>query len=121
MTRDNWEVKEEGIRPAGSDNNCFYCGEEKGNTHKPECVIRKRTIVMEMKVEIVMEVPEHWDEEMCNFHKNESSWCASNILDDLKKLDEKGCLCGITKFTYLREATKEDEEEQNIFIDKVLS
>lgn len=117
MKRDNWKVGEYGTRPAGSPNHCFYCGVERGGTHEKECVIRNRTIVMEMKVEMVIEVPEKWDKDMCEFHKNESSWCASNILRELERMDDKmGCLCLPTEFSYVREATKEDEDKHGIHI-----
>ena len=119
MKRDNWKVEEYGIRPAGSPDHCFYCGVERGGTHKKDCVIRKRTIVMEMKVEIVLDVPEDWDEDMCNFHKNESSWCASNILSTLERMKDKmGCLCEATEFKYIREATEEDEDKHGIHINE---
>ena len=119
MKRENWEVKDYGIRPAGSPNHCFYCNAKKGGIHKKDCVIRSRTIVMEMKIEIVMEVPESWDEEMCNFHKNQGSWCATNIIDTLKKINKvNGCLCSVSEFKYIREATDEDEKSQGVFVNK---
>lgn len=122
MKRENWKVKEYGIRPAGSPDHCFYCNAARGEIHALGCTIRSKTVVMEMKVEIVMVVPEIWDEQTCNFHKNESSWCATNILDILQVMDEKqGCLCGATEFKYLREATEEDEQRQGVFISEVPS
>lgn len=116
MKKDNWEVKDYGIRPAGNPDECFYCGTKKGGTHKEDCVIRSRTIVMKMEVEMVLTAPEDWDEDMCNFHKNEGGWCATNIISELERMDNKmGCLCSVAEFEYLREATEEDEEKFQVF------
>lgn len=121
MKKDNWPVNNHGIRPAGKPDECFYCQAKKGSQHNQDCVVRERTIVMEMKVEVVMSVPEHWDQDMCNFHKNESSWCADNILPTLERLSEQSCLCDFAEFTYVREATKEDEEAQGVFVEQLPS
>ena len=33
---------------------------------------------------------------MIEFHLNESSWCCSNLIKELKKYDEEnGCICSI--------------------------
>jgi hypothetical protein len=117
MRRKNWPVEDYGIRPAGDPNKCFYCGVERGGVHRKDCVIRNRTIVMKMTVDLVLKVPEHWDIDMCNFHKNESSWCANNILPELERISEHfGCLCGLTKFKYIREATKVDEDSYGVYV-----
>jgi hypothetical protein len=61
---------------------------------------------------MVMDVPESWDEGSINFRFNESSWCASNLLDELQRREENTgmCLCMITDAKYIGEATEEDEE-----------
>lgn len=121
MKRDKWIVSEKG-RLDSSRSSCFYCGENIGSTHKEECIMRRRTIVMEMKVEIVIDVPEIWDEYMCDFHHNESSWCSSNIIENLKHMDKAmGCLCDVTEFKYIREATKEDEDMHKMYVSKFKS
>ena len=122
MKKTEWIVGKEGVRPAGSPNHCFYCGCKVGTMHKTGCVIVKKTILMEMKVEILVTVPEDWDKDMCEFHKNESSWWASNIIETLKEIDEvdpNGCVCWATKFKFIREATKDDEENYGIYVDKL--
>ena len=46
----------------------------------------------------------HKMEEHINFHRNKGSWCATNVLSELERLDNRlGCLCGVLKFKYLRE------------------
>ena len=116
MTRDEWQVKEFGIRPAGSPDHCFYCGEPRGGTHKADCVIRERTVVVKLTIEYTITVPEHWTPEDIEFHRNESSWCTSNALPELEKLDENGCLCHGSSFEYVREATLEDEKQDGVFV-----
>ena len=53
-------------------------------------------------------VPSDWDEEMINFQRNESSWCANNLIDELAKREP--CICSITEAKFVGEATPEDEE-----------
>jgi hypothetical protein len=103
------EVTEDrGPRPAGPPDECFYCLQPVGERHKGDCIIRERTVVLRMTVELVVRVPEEWDHDMIEFHRNESSWCSGNVVSELKR---KECLCRETKFQYLREATQEEDEE----------
>jgi len=69
--------------------------------------MRDRTVVVKMEVEIVVRVPESWDVGLIEFQRNEGSWCSNNVIQELKRKD---CLCNNTLFTYVREATEEDEE-----------
>jgi len=122
MKRNNWPVEQYGVSPAGKPDECFYCGEKVGSIHKPECVIRNRTVVLKVEIEIVMDVPEFWDEEDINFHYNESSWCASNLDIPLSRMEQHDeCLCNYTKINYVREATKEDEDKHGLWVDKLPS
>lgn len=122
MKRDNWIVGEYSIRPAGDPDKCFYCGVHKGGTHKPECVIRNRTVVLKMTIDLVVEVPEDWDKQTIEFNKNQGTWCASNILSELERLDgHAGCLCPFMEFEYIREATQDDEELYGVYVNKIES
>ena len=48
-------------------------------------------------INLPMDFPEEWDDEMIEFHLNESSYCCNNIIRDLGKYTEKnGCICSIT-------------------------
>lgn len=110
MLRNNWPV-DKGIRPAGAQDRCFYCGALKGEEHRDKCTMRTRTVVVAITYELCMAVPEDWDTHMVEFHMNESSSCADNRLDDiLKQAERMGCTCGSAEGKYLREATEEDEE-----------
>ncbi len=119
MKRTNWTVLENdhGIRPAGKDDECFYCHQKVGQEHKPDCVTRCRTVVVEFAFRITRAVPEHWDAKHIEFHMNEGSWCTSNILCELEALDNRlGCLCWEAEGKFLREATEEDEERHKMHI-----
>jgi len=98
-----------GPRPAGRPTECFYCHGPLGADHAPDCVLRSRTIVATVTITFVAAIPERWTVEDFEFHRNESSYCASNVLEELDNNDN--CLCGATEFRYLREATTDDEQE----------
>ena len=111
MKRTDWTVGEYSVRPAGKQGECFYCKTKVGGQHKEDCVIRSRTVNLDVTIHMVMDVPEDWDEGQINFHYNDGSWCASNLLSYLNHRDGNvGCLCDITDIKYVGEATEEDEE-----------
>lgn len=109
----NWIVHEGDARPAGKPDECFYCHQPIGMEHKTGCVIRSRTVVMEVTITLVREVPEHWDTDIIEFTWGQGTWCADNIIETLEKIteDDDHCLCGQFDSRYVREATAEDEIE----------
>ena len=122
-----WVVEDSDVRPARQDGTCFYCLKPLGEEHEEDCVIRQRTVVIKATIETAITVAESWDKHMIEFHRGESSWCASNFIDELEKRDERlrkyfesenmGCLCSAAEFEFLREATEEDEHNHALFID----
>lgn len=120
-----WIVGDHGIRPAGPQDRCFYCHQPKGAVHLDECVIRTRTVVVRFTVELVIDEPESFTEKDINFQFNESSWCADNLADmladNVKRTGDAdfGCLCEVVSAAYVREATAEDEQAQQLFADKL--
>ena len=111
MKRTDWTVGEYSIRPAGRSDECCYCHSKVGQQHKDGCVIRTRTVNLDVTMHIVMNVPENWDKSQIEWHYNAGTWCASNLLSYLDDRDTQiGCLCDITEIKYVGEATKEDEE-----------
>ena len=58
MNRQDWIVEQEGVRPAGTLGECFYCQTKVGDQHKAACGIRRRTVVVKMTMEYVITVPE---------------------------------------------------------------
>ena len=56
----------------------------------------RQTKVIQWTINLPMDFPSDWDDDMIEFHLNESSWCCSNLISELEKYDEKnGCICGI--------------------------
>ena len=116
MKRKDWPSGPEGVRPAGKPDRCFYCGALLGEQHKHDCVIRDQTVVVKMVAELVIVRPESWSPSDIEFHLNDSSWCASNIIHELGERydNDERCLCPFVEFTYVREATAEDEEAHGL-------
>ncbi len=125
MRLESYPVTEEQINARPSRGRiCFYCSQPVGAEHKPDCAMRKRTVVIKMTLEYVVDVPEHWTKENIEFHRNDGTWCSDNALGELEELSkyletsDKGCLCSAAEFEYLREATTEDEERYGVFADE---
>jgi hypothetical protein len=98
-----------GPRPAGKPDECFYCQRPIGAEHEADCVMRDRTVVVRLTVEYPIRVPEHWTPEDIELHRNDSSWCIGNAVVELDSVNDQGCICGIAKVEYVREATEDDE------------
>ncbi len=90
-----------GIRPAGKSNQCFYCDQEVGNAHISDCVILQRKVRVRYSFDIEIEMPHHWTEADILFNRNDGSWCADNAIQELEEYvnDTKnchtGCLCSV--------------------------
>lgn len=87
--------KDDGIRPAGKPDQCFYCGHKVGEKHENGCVItwRNKKVRLLAVVEFEEEVPEHWTDEDILFRYNESTWCASNLYE---RFNDNNCGCDVT-------------------------
>lgn len=106
-------TEENGPRPAGAPDRCFYCDRSLGEEHKEDCVLRMQTVRVLYTIEIVEAVPEYWDQEMLEFHRNDSSWCASNLLTVLEGVKAAhGCLCAYVTAEYLGESDSEVPDNQ---------
>ena len=113
MQHTNMVTKDNGLRASGKLDCCFYCGQIVGEEHKADCVCRLKVVMVEVSMTIPRVVPADWDESMVNFHLNESSWCADNIINDLNrymiaKKQDAPCMCGTFFGKLLRDATEED-------------
>lgn len=107
-------TKDNGPRPAGKPDQCFYCNHPLGSEHREDCVTRQRTVVVRYAIEVTICVPEDWDEGTINFHRNDSTWCADNLIEELQRCPADRCLCDVAKAEFVREATREDEERFGI-------
>lgn len=120
-------VKRSDERPARQDGTCFYCREPMGGQHKPECVIVAKSVVLQMTIDVIVDVPRHWDASTIEFKYEGSSWCADNLLrelgewadrDDRDGESELVCSCSVARFTLLRDATEDDHARLPVLIDK---
>lgn len=92
---------DDGIRPNGEPDSCFYCQQKVGKLHTKNCVItwRDKKVKLIALVEFEEEVPEHWDEEDIRFRYNDSTWCASNLFDRFDNEDDETNSCGCRETT----------------------
>lgn len=121
MLRNDWPVGEHGIRPNGSPDACFYCGQPKGAQHRIGCVIRSRTVVVRTIIEHTIDVPEDWERSTIEF--TEGSSCSDNMIEQLSALVERlgddACTCGMITREFVREADSEDEEASKLYVAKL--
>ena len=97
---------DDGIRPAGKPDECFYCHQRVGSEHLRSCVTLGKMVRIRMTVEYEVSKPFDWSPSDIEFHLNDSSWCANNAIDDLDDYfnsdDPKApCMCGNAKFEFL--------------------
>jgi hypothetical protein len=122
-------VTSRAMRPACNEHRCFYCRVPIGADHKSDCVLISRRVVVRLESEgfdvsheYEIVVPAAWTAEDIEFHRNDSSWCADNALDELpsdvvaklgRTHDEddedatRDCLCGAVSFVYVGEVEGE--------------
>ena len=109
----NMVTVENGPRPAGKPDECFYCRQPLNTEHKTDCVCRKKVVMVKVKMTIPRVVPASWDAGSVDFHLNDSSWCADNIEGDLSRYmeakgDDAPCLCSRFSGVFVRDATADD-------------
>lgn len=107
---------DDGIRPAGPQDECLYCSQKIGQPHGPECVtvnskVRFGVYCNNHKVGVWRSYEPHgWTAQQHEFHKNEGSWCADNALHAIEwvtpeirhlvmaQMVDDECACGILTF-----------------------
>lgn len=110
------DKNDDGIRPAGKPDECFYCRKKVGEKHGDGCGVVTKKVRMSFTFEIDVEVPHKWDEDMIHYFFNDGTWCADNAINmlvDLKKELEGSpdsafpCLCGrfVAKFNSVTDDT----------------
>lgn len=88
-----------GIRPAGKPDECFYCRSKVGEPHKFDCVTVCKMVKLRATIDYEYPIPISWDKNRIENHYNLGTWCANNLIEDLKDyieyIDEKdgSCLC----------------------------
>jgi len=94
-------LNDDGIRPAGPADACFYCRQRVGEEHKRDCAVITKIVRLRYHIEVDVEVPHCWDKEQIEFHRNLGTWCADNALEEIEKHtshvikgnDATECLC----------------------------
>lgn len=93
---------------------CFYCRQLLGQ-HADDCVCVTRSVVVELKIRYIVEVPQDRSAEDIESHRNLGSFCLAN---DIHQLEEEANLepglcniCSRAEVRYVREATEEDHEQ----------
>lgn len=100
-------VTEAAMRPASQARQCFYCHQPIGGAHKVDCVLINQRYRVRLTVEYEIDRPASWDKSLLEFALNGSSWCASNLVDELaeyvERLEKDGlCLCADAEFEFVR-------------------
>ncbi len=125
------DKKDDGIRPAGRADACFYCGQKVGQPHGPKCVCVTKIVLVNVTLtgiavfDLQITTPHIWNKSTLEFHRNDSSWCAGNVDCDImehreltndpsaladvmakieawKSENDNYCLCGIYTCEFLR-------------------
>jgi hypothetical protein len=92
----NWPIvteDDDGIRPNGRPDACFYCDQQVGKPHSEQCVIVNKVVRVRYSFTIDVEVPHHWSDRDVEFHRNDGTWCADNAIGELEAAAEIACLC----------------------------
>lgn len=85
-----------GIRPAGKPDECFYCRQKVGQPHGKDCVCVDKVVRYDVFIKgeklgtFERHEPHAWTPQECEFHKNRSSWCKDNSVDYIKWSDDRG-------------------------------
>lgn len=104
-------VTEKAQRPASMNGTCFYCKQPIGAEHLHDCVLIERKVLVRAVIEYEIAVPADWTAEQIEFHRNDGSWCADNMIPELEALTESECLCDKVLFTYLGDTSRPYLEE----------
>lgn len=75
----NVHRKDDGIRPAGPPDQCFYCHAKVGNPHAQNCVAVKKVVRMRFVVEIDTEQPFSWTNEHIEEFEKHEGYCLQNL------------------------------------------
>jgi hypothetical protein len=98
----NWTVEERDTRGVGPL--CLYCQSALGGRHAVTCVVPQKTVRLRVTIEFDVTVPDSWTRHDVEFHRNESSSCASNgwrdLRDAMREAGSRGakCFCGTAKY-----------------------
>jgi hypothetical protein len=100
--------------PEKANTHCLYCKEPVPN-HALDCTVPLRTVVVELKINMVITMPQCFNEDLINFSMNGSSACSQRYIDQLyeegNQEDGVCTACDRMEMKYLREATEQDYKD----------
>lgn len=87
-----------------------------------------KLVTVELRVKLVVEVPDDWDQDMVEFHENESSYCLNNHLDQINGICEEShrrnkandlrlgerCICFASEVKFLQYGADKDAFDTRI-------
>lgn len=79
---------DDGIRPAGPPDTCFYCHRKVGEHHQFNCVTVSKRVRVRYSYELEIDIPWFWEADNFEFHRNDGSWCADNSFNELNAQSE---------------------------------
>jgi hypothetical protein len=98
-------VTKDAMRPASDKEQCFYCRQAMGANHKDDCVLVSKMVKVRAVIEYEVRVPSCWDKAQVEFHRNDGSWCADNMISELDEfIEENHCLCGSVHFEMIKDS-----------------
>lgn len=109
-----FKVTRDSMRPASEGEECcFYCAEPLGSNHLSTCVLVRKKVKVRFSIEYEVAVPSFWSGADVDFHRNDSSWCKSNVIEELRDMIHSGddCLCYKSLFEYLSDVGEPFLEE----------
>ena len=62
---------DDGIRPAGKQDECFYCNSKIGEKHQSDCHMISKRVLVKIAYEIEIVIPAKWSKEDVNHYYNE--------------------------------------------------
>jgi len=101
-------VTEKAMRPASPERCCFYCHQAVRDIHKDDCILVKKKVMVEMRVQYEIEMPADWLAFDIEFNRNDGTWCADNAVDELQAIIDRdeGCLCNRTEFRHIKDTSE---------------
>lgn len=106
-----------GPRPAGPPDACFYCRQSIGTEHKPDCVLRQKWVRLAITFDVLHAEPEDWDQQMIEFARNEGTWCSDNAVEMVEEATkyryehDGNCMCRSTQIRYMGEGVVSEDGE----------
>lgn len=88
-------LDDDGIRPAGKPDQCFYCGSNVGQAHRRDCVTVEKRVRVRYVFEFDTTMPYGWTAENFLFHRNDGTWCADNAFDEIQSAAGNDCMCAM--------------------------